>query len=69
MPETTSSLLARRHVFAAAAGVGALAAAAAVLPRFTPTTRDVAGSKTPPEQGGGYQLTQHVLRYYQTARL
>ena len=56
--------LSRRHVFAGAGTAGALAAVAAVLPR-TPVEATVA-SATPqpaPEKGGGYQVTQHVLRY------
>lgn len=69
MPQTTSSLLARRHVFVAAAGMGGLAAAAVVLPRFTSTTPAIVEPKTPPDQRGGYQLTHHVQRYYETTRV
>ena len=62
--------LSRRHVFAGAGTAGALAAVAAVLPR-TPTEAPVADASAPPvpEKGGGYQVTQHVLRYYQTTRV
>jgi len=64
-----ASLLARRKVFGVAAGAGALAAAAAVLPALTSSPPDIAEPKAPPEQRGGYQLTQHVLHYYETTRV
>ena len=60
----------RRRVFAAAGTVGALAAVAAVLPG---TSRPVAAPAEPaapaPSSGGGYQLSEHVQRYYRTARV
>jgi hypothetical protein len=30
---------------------------------------DAAVDKPAPEKGGGYQLTEHVLRYYQTTKV
>ncbi len=62
------SKLSRRHVFAGAGTAGALAAVAAVLPR-TPQPVVAAVKPEPVAQEGGYQLTQHVLKYYQTARV
>ncbi len=59
--------LTRRHVFAGAGTVGALAAAAAVLPRVLPDA--TAGEATAPSADGRYQLTQHVKLYYQTAKV
>lgn len=60
----------RRRVFAAAGTAGALAAVAAVLPG---TSRPVAAPAAPaepaPSSGGGYQLSEHVQRYYRTARV
>ena len=60
----------RRRVFAAAGTVGALAAVAAVLPG---TARPVAAPTEPaapaPSSSGGYQLSEHVQRYYRTARV
>ena len=60
----------RRRVFAAAGTAGALAAVAAVLPG---TSRPVAAPAAPaepaPPSGGGYQLSEHVQRYYRTARV
>ena len=63
-----SPALSRRRVFAGAGTAGALAAAAAVLPLSKGAAPVVAAVKTPAETGG-YQLTEHVQRYYQTARV
>jgi len=61
--------LSRRHVFAGAGTAAALAAAAAALP-LTREAEQVASAPQPvPDKGGGYQVTQHVLRYYQTTRI
>jgi hypothetical protein len=68
MSEPTRSRLSRRQVFAGAGTAGALAAVAAV----TPLAESQPPSKQPeaaPEKGGGYRVTQHVLRYYQTTRV
>ena len=65
----SSSRLSRRTLFAGAGTVGALAAAASLVP----AARDVAPvadiPKEPPERGGGYSLSEHVKRYYRTTRL
>jgi hypothetical protein len=42
---------------------------AAVLPRPPETPQAAAEPQPAPERGGGYQVTQHVLHYYQTARV
>jgi hypothetical protein len=68
---TGSELLTRRRVFAGVGTAGALAAVAAVLP-LTPTPAPTATAvppKLPDDPDGRYQLTQHVQRYYQTAKL
>lgn len=59
--------ISRRRVFAGAGAVGAVAAVAAVAPAVKPE----ATAETPPsaDKKDGYQVTQHVLRYYQTARV
>lgn len=59
--------LSRRTVFAGAGVVGAAAAAAAVLPGVVQNTAPAAVAT--PSATGGYQLTEHVQRYYQTARV
>ncbi|MBG9388095.1 formate dehydrogenase [Caenimonas aquaedulcis] len=58
--------LSRRTLFAGAGTAGALAAAASLLPGAQPPTVAVPELKPPPENGGGYQLTDHVKRYYKT---
>jgi hypothetical protein len=68
-PTPSARLAARRSLFAGAAGVGALAAAAVVLPQTPkPAAVSVANDRSP-DPDGGYQLTPHVLRYYQTAKV
>ncbi|MBL0088207.1 MAG: formate dehydrogenase [Ideonella sp.] len=70
MSETKNTPPSRRRLFAGAGTAGALAAAAAVLPLSkAPQTDALAEPKPAPEQGGGYQLTDHVKRYYQTAKV
>ncbi len=63
----------RRTVLAGAGGVGALAAVAALLPSAVPTesvaTLDRAADKPASSTAAGYRLTEHVKRYYQTARI
>lgn len=64
-PETTSS---RRGFFFGAAAAGAAVAATTTLPGLEAS---VADSPLPPapENGGGYSLSEHVKRYYQTTRV
>lgn len=62
------SRLSRRTLFAGASTVGALAAAATVLPRVS-AEAPAAEAKPAPAKGGGYSLTAHVKQYYQTTRL
>ena len=70
MSDSKASDLSRRRLFAGAGTAGALAAAAVALPVLRPADKAVtAAAKPAPEQGGGYQLTQHVLDYYQTTRV
>ena len=71
MNKTTISRLSRRHVVAGAGTVGALAAAAAALPLVSkvPAATAVAGAKPQAELQDGYQLTDHVKRYYQTTKV
>lgn len=68
MSESKRPLIDRRRVFAGAGTVGALAAAAAVMPVFK-ATEPVAAQVKPTDGGGGYQLTEHVKRYYETTRI
>lgn len=67
--ETRAAPLSRRTLFAGAGTAGALAAAAAVLPLGQKTVPVAAAGAVPDAAAGGYQLTEHVQRYYQTARV
>jgi hypothetical protein len=63
-----ASPLTRRTLFAGAGTAGALAAAAALLPKAA-TPGLAALPAAPAAADGGYRLTEHVQRYYQTARI
>ena len=61
--------LQRRGLIFGAGAAGAAAIAATALPLApAPVATAVAGSAAAAEKGG-YQVTQHVLRYYQTTRI
>jgi hypothetical protein len=60
----------RRTVLAGAGTAGALAAVAAVLPLAHETAPAAQPADPKATDGrGGYQLTEHVKRYYATARI
>jgi hypothetical protein len=62
--------LSRRGIFAGAGAAGALAAVAVVAPRLEPAVPETAPeADRTAEADGRYQLTEHVNRYYQTARV
>ena len=61
--------LSRRRLFAGAGTAGALAAAAVALPVLREAEPASGVTRPAPDKGGGYQLTEHVLRYYQTTRI
>ncbi|HEU5293924.1 MAG TPA: formate dehydrogenase [Burkholderiaceae bacterium] len=70
-PASVQSAMHRRKLLGAAGTTGALAAAATLL-----ATRDdqsvapaEADAKAAPARGGGYRLTEHVQRYYQTTKV
>jgi hypothetical protein len=72
MSQKTSSPsgLSRRRWFAGAGTVGALAAVAAVAPvSTTPVAEATPEPKPAPERGGGYSVSEHIKRYYNTARV
>lgn len=70
MEPSSTAKHSRRSLFGTAATVGAVAAAASVLPK---ALQNMAPATTPdlpkPERGGGYSLSEHVQRYYQTTRV
>ena len=60
----------RRAMLAGAGAVGALAAAASLLPAAEQATAvAAAAAKSPADTAAGYRLTEHVKRYYQTTRI
>lgn len=62
--------LSRRTVFAGAGTAGAIVAVAAVVPKAgDATVAEAQPAKPAPDAGGGYQVTPHVLRYYQTTKV
>lgn len=63
------SKLSRRRVFAGAGTLGALAAAATVLPVAKEAAPAAGEAKSEAEQPAGYRLTAHVQRYYQTTKI
>jgi hypothetical protein len=60
------SKLSRRTLFAGAGTAGAIAAAASLLPGAVQEAASPPQAKEAPEKGGGYQLTEHVKRYYRS---
>jgi hypothetical protein len=70
-PATDQPALHRRKLLGAAGTTGALAAAATLLATHQDAIDavDAAASNTAPKQGGGYRLTEHVQRYYQTTKV
>jgi hypothetical protein len=52
-------------LFAGAGTVGAVAVATSMLPQVQDLAPQ-ASKKAKPERGGGYELSEHVKRYYKT---
>ena len=70
MSKVSIPKVSRRQLMIAGAG----AAGALVAGSSLPVTQEAAPQpatdpQATPERGGGYQLTQHVLHYYRTARV
>lgn len=59
----------RRGFFFGAAATGAAAAAIVALPGVPAPQTALQEAKPAPEKGGGYSLSEHVQRYYKTARV
>jgi anaerobic selenocysteine-containing dehydrogenase len=59
----------RRGFFMGAAAAGAAVAAVTTLPGVNAPEAAVKALPPAPENGGGYSLSEHVKRYYQTARV
>ena len=70
MSQSHKVKLGRRQALAGAGAAGALAAAAVAFKPVTPDASAPPVPQTPkPEAGGGYRVTEHVMRYYQTAKV
>jgi hypothetical protein len=59
----------RRGFFMGAAAASAAVAAVSVMPGVNVPEAAVKALPPAPENGGGYSLSEHVKRYYQTARV
>lgn len=60
--------LQRRGLLLGAGAAGAALLAAKTLSGTAPAAAPVVAAKALTETGSGYQVTPHVLRYYETAR-
>ena len=70
MSKISAPRMSRRQLVIAGAGAAGVLGAAAALPgvrQASPTATDTRAAT--PDRGGGYQVTQHVLHYYRTARV
>lgn len=59
----------RRQWLAAGGAIGAAVATVAALPVIRNATPATTSPQPLARERGGYELTQHVLRYYQTTRI
>ena len=59
----------RRGFFFGAVATGAAAATVVALPGLQVADIAVPLPKPAPEKGGGYSISEHVQRYYKTARV
>jgi len=65
----SNNKLSRRHWVAGAGTVGTMAAAAAVLPQVMKAPTEPVQTAAVPDTSAGYRLSEHVKRYYQTAKV
>lgn len=63
------SRMSRRTLFAGVGTVGAVAATATLLPHAVQEARPAPEPQRAPEKGGGYQLSEHVKRYYKSTQI
>lgn len=61
--------LSRRTLFAGAGAAGAVAAVASLAPTAKSVVPAAPQATVAPAKGGGYQLSAHVKRYYQTTKI
>lgn len=68
-PTIDQSAPSRRGFFMGAAAASAAAVAVTTLPNMGGQATQIAKLPPAPENGGGYSLSEHVKRYYQTTRV
>ena len=68
-PALEQSPPSRRGFFMGAAAASAAAVAVTTLPNMGGQPSQIAKLPPAPENGGGYSLSEHVKRYYQTTRV
>jgi len=69
MNKSSSPALSRRGMLVGAGAAGAAAVAVATVPQAVQVPVAAASPQAAPEQGGGYRLSPHVMRYYQTTKV
>ena len=69
-PASDQPAMHSRKLLGAARTTGALAAAATLLASRDESVAQAEPEANPgPKKGGGYRVTEHVLRYYQTTKV
>ena len=69
MSENSQPPSRRGFLMGAAVAAGATAAVAPRMGASAPEVAEVVEPRPMPERGGGYSLSEHVQRYYQTTRV
>ena len=67
-PGNTPNPLKRRGLLLGVGAAGAAAVAVKLMPGAAPVATAAVAAKKLIDPAGGYQVTQHVLRYYETTR-
>ena len=67
-PRDLANPLKRRGLLFGVGAAGAAALAVKVMPGATPVATAAVAAKKVIDPAGGYQVTPHVLRYYETTR-
>lgn len=68
-PDAERAATPRRSLLLGAGAAGAAVIAAKALPIAPVEAAAPTVAKAAPKAGGGYQLSQHVLRYYETTKV
>jgi hypothetical protein len=67
--QTNDQATPSRRGFFMGAAAGAAAAAVTAMPGLSTPSAELNKLPPVPENGGGYSLSEHVKRYYQTTRV